>query len=53
LAAPGIAEESATCCYAEHIQTEETTVFPAAARILDRATIAAIGSEFRARRNAG
>jgi hemerythrin-like domain-containing protein len=39
--------------YAEHIQTEETTVFPAAARILDRATIAAIGSEFRARRNAG
>lgn len=37
--------------YADHIRTEEATVFPAAARILDRDAIAAIGSEFRARRN--
>ncbi len=37
--------------YADHIRTEEATVFPAAARILDRDTITAIGSEFRARRN--
>ncbi len=39
--------------YAAHIEAEETTVFPAAARILERTAIAAIGSEFRARRNAG
>ena len=37
--------------YADHIHTEEATVFPAAARILDRESIASIGSEFRARRN--
>jgi hemerythrin-like domain-containing protein len=37
--------------YADHIHTEEATVFPAAARILDRDALAAIGSEFRARRN--
>ena len=36
--------------YAGHIHTEESTVFPAAARILDRDALAAIGSEFRARR---
>ena len=39
--------------YSSHIQTEEATVFPAAARLLDRAAIAAIGAEFRARRNIG
>lgn len=37
--------------YAEHIHTEEAIVFPAAARLLDRHAIAAIGSEFRARRS--
>jgi hemerythrin-like domain-containing protein len=37
--------------YSEHIHTEEATVFPAAARILDRDALAAIGCEFRARRN--
>ena len=37
--------------YADHIHTEEATVFPAAARILDRDALAAVGSEFRARRN--
>jgi hemerythrin-like domain-containing protein len=37
--------------YSEHIHTEEATVFPAAARVLDRDTLAAIGSEFRSRRN--
>ena len=37
--------------YAEHIHTEEATVFPAAARLLDRDAIAAIGLEFRTRRN--
>jgi hemerythrin-like domain-containing protein len=37
--------------YSEHIHTEEATVFPAAARLLDRDAIAAIGSEFRNRRN--
>ena len=36
--------------YAEHIRIEETRVFPLAAQILDRETIAAVGSEFRARR---
>lgn len=39
--------------YADHIHREEATIFPAAARILDRDSIAAIGSEFRARRNVG
>ncbi|HVT98201.1 MAG TPA: hemerythrin domain-containing protein, partial [Acidobacteriaceae bacterium] len=37
--------------YSEHIHTEEATVFPAAARVLDRDALAAIGSEFRSRRN--
>ena len=37
--------------YSEHIHTEEATVFPAAARLLDRAALAAIGTEFRVRRN--
>jgi hemerythrin-like domain-containing protein len=36
--------------YAEHIQVEETIVFPHAAQVLDSQTIAAIGSEFSARR---
>jgi hemerythrin-like domain-containing protein len=36
--------------YAGHICTEEATVFPHAARILDRNAIAAIGAEFRDRR---
>jgi hemerythrin-like domain-containing protein len=36
--------------YAEHIQIEETIVFPRAAESLDSKTIAAIGAEFRARR---
>lgn len=36
--------------YAEHIQVEETTVFTHAAQVLDRDTIAAIGTEFRIRR---
>jgi hemerythrin-like domain-containing protein len=39
--------------YALHIQTEEATVFPNAARMLDRTAISAIGSEFRARRSIG
>ncbi len=37
--------------YAEHIHAEESAVFPRAAQLLDREAIAAIGSEFRARRN--
>ena len=36
--------------YTDHIRFEEFTVFPRAARILDRAAIAAIGSEFQTRR---
>lgn len=36
--------------YEEHIQIEETVVFPRAAEVLDEGTIAAIGQEFRARR---
>ena len=36
--------------YAEHIQVEEQQIFPLAARLLNRETIAAVGSEFRARR---
>lgn len=36
--------------YAEHIQVEEQIVFPRAAAILDSQAIAAIGQEFRARR---
>ncbi|MGA7524083.1 MAG: hemerythrin domain-containing protein [Acidobacteriaceae bacterium] len=37
--------------YAEHIQVEENIVFPRAAASLDALSIAAIGSEFRARRS--
>jgi hemerythrin-like domain-containing protein len=37
--------------YEEHIDAEETTVFPLAAEFLDAKTIAAMGDEFRARRN--
>jgi len=36
--------------YAEHIEMEETVVFPRAAAALDGKTIAVIGEEFRARR---
>jgi hemerythrin-like domain-containing protein len=36
--------------YAEHIQVEETIVFTHAAQVLDRDTIASIGTEFRIRR---
>ncbi|MHB1023734.1 MAG: hemerythrin domain-containing protein [Acidobacteriaceae bacterium] len=36
--------------YAEHIRAEENIVFPQAAQVLDRQTIAAIGAEFSARR---
>jgi hemerythrin-like domain-containing protein len=36
--------------YSEHIQVEETIVFTHAAKVLDSQTIAAIGSEFRVRR---
>ena len=36
--------------YSDHIQVEEAIVFPHAAQVLDSQTIAAIGSEFRIRR---
>ena len=36
--------------YEAHIQVEDTVVFPKAARLLDKDTIAAIGRELRARR---
>lgn len=36
--------------YTEHIRTEESTVFPRAAQVLDKGEIAAIGSEFQVRR---
>lgn len=36
--------------YEEHIQVEETIVFPRAAALLDSETLAAIGQEFRVRR---
>lgn len=36
--------------YEEHIRLEEQVVFPRAAELLDRQTIAAIGQEFRQRR---
>jgi hemerythrin-like domain-containing protein len=36
--------------YEEHIRVEELVVFPHAAEVLDRQTIAAIGQEFRDRR---
>jgi hemerythrin-like domain-containing protein len=37
--------------YAAHIATEETVVFPHAAKVLDEVAIAAMGAEFRARRS--
>lgn len=36
--------------YQAHIAVEESVVFPQAAKVLNRATIASIGQEFRARR---
>lgn len=36
--------------YTDHIHFEESTVFPRAAKVLDGAAIAAIGSEFKTRR---
>jgi hemerythrin-like domain-containing protein len=36
--------------YADHIQVEETSVFPQAAEVLEKTELAAIGAEFRARR---
>lgn len=36
--------------YAEHIRAEEQTVFPVAAQVLDAQAIAAMGEEFRVRR---
>ena len=36
--------------YQAHIAVEESVVFPQAAKVLDRATIATMGQEFRARR---
>jgi hypothetical protein len=36
--------------YSEHIQVEETIVFPHAVRVLDSGSIAAMGAEFSARR---
>ena len=36
--------------YTEHIRLEEQVVFPRAARLLNKESIAAIGEEFRARR---
>ena len=38
--------------YADHIRAEEQTVFPVAAQVLDPQAIAAIGEEFRNRRQA-
>lgn len=45
------ATEQLRLLYEEHIATEETVVFPRAAKLLDGATIAALGQEFRARRS--
>jgi hemerythrin-like domain-containing protein len=39
-----------TALYGAHIEVEETVVFPQAAKVLDGAALASIGSEFRARR---
>lgn len=36
--------------YTEHIRLEESSVFPHAAQVLDKAAIAAMGTEFQARR---
>jgi hemerythrin-like domain-containing protein len=45
-----LAMERLTGLYSAHIEVEEKTVFPQAAQALDRAAIASIGQEFRARR---
>jgi len=37
--------------YREHIQIEENEVFPVASRLFDREAVAAMGSEFRIRRD--
>ena len=37
--------------YREHIQIEENEVFPVASKLLDREAVAAMGSEFRIRRD--
>jgi len=39
-----------TALYGAHIEVEEKSLFPQAAQLLDRATIASMGQEFRARR---
>jgi hemerythrin-like domain-containing protein len=44
------AMERLTALYGAHIAVEESIVFPQAAQVLDRAVIASIGLEFRARR---
>ena len=44
------AMERLTALYGAHIEVEESIVFPQAAQVLDRAVIASIGQEFRARR---
>lgn len=36
--------------YRDHIRVEEELVFPCAARLFDRGTVAAMGAEFKARR---
>jgi hemerythrin-like domain-containing protein len=46
-----IATKRLQTLYANHIEIEETVVFPRAASVLDNHTIAAIGAEFRARRS--
>jgi hemerythrin-like domain-containing protein len=44
------ATQSLKRLYAEHIRLEEQVVFPRAAKVLNKKTIAAIGEEFRKRR---
>jgi hemerythrin-like domain-containing protein len=39
--------------YTEHIQVEETVVFPHAAEVLNKQALAAMGEEFSARRATG
>lgn len=45
------ATEELRTIYTAHIQLEESVVFPRAAQVLDKAAIAAIGSELKARRS--
>lgn len=47
---PTISEELQRL-YREHIHVEENEVFPVAAKLLDREAVAAMGSEFRIRRD--